>query len=644
MIGFFPDPYPDELFYSICARYSRRVGYHSYTHATYDLFGARILVAIALPSNLNHLISALPPGHRYTVDRLIDAHTLLPFYAPFLPQERVVKVRENMAEDSGGKRTHSLAGVLFCGNSQYETFRYCPACVTEDRRRYGEAYWHRAHQAPRVIVCPHHAVWLEPSDIYLHFRDRRKSISTAEEAVGQVPARLLSTDESDHQIHLWIAREAQWLLDHPSGGNPPEELRARYHNLLFTRSLATYSGVVSMRKLQSEIRNFYSDELLAKLHSRLDLRSNWLLQLLLLRTNSATAHQPIHHLLMMRFLGCTVAEFLQVPTQPQPFGPGPWPCLNPVCKRYQELCIEAFEIRPYRLGPQGKVVVKAADFRCECGFTYSRRVPDPTTESDDGAYWVKSRGTVWEEALRQLSSSGKYTSRELGQKLGVKGSLIRSKVAQIKQDWEATKQTRARARAEARLAAKELKRAECREQMLQAMKENPTASRSELARLVPIAYGWLFEHDREWVEASLPPPRPHIGPPARIDWNRRDAEFAAEARTTAERLKQAPGRPVRVSKILIAREIGALPIIFSKAHHLPLTKAVLEEVSESLDDWAARRIQWAAECFRQAGGRPTSGQVLKRAVVTRKKTRKKPSLQAALDAAMRTFETQCSKR
>jgi hypothetical protein len=644
MIGFFPDPYPDELFYSICARYSRRVGYQSQTYTTSDLFGARILVAIALPSNLNHLISVLPPGHRYTVDQLIDEHTLLPFYAPFLPPERVVKVRESMAEDNGGKRTHSAAGVLARGNSQYATFRYCPACVTEDRRRYGETYWHRAHQAPRAIVCPRHAVWLEPSDVYLHSRDRRKSISTAEEAVRQVPERLVSTDEISHQIHLWIARESRWLLDHPSRGNTPEGLRARYHNLLFARALAKYSGVVPMRKLREEIRNFYSDELLAGLHSRLDLRSNWLLRLLLLRRNSATAHHPIHHLLMMRFLGCTVAEFLQVPTQPQPFGPGPWPCLNPVCSRYQELCIETFEIRPYRLGPQGKVVVKAADFRCECGFTYSRRVPDPTTGSDDGGYWVRSRGAVWEEALRQLSLSGKYSSREMGQKLGVKGSLIRAKVVRIRRDWEATKQARAQARAEARLAAKELKRAKCREQMLQAMKDHPRASRSEFSRLVPIAYSWLLRHDREWAEASLPAPRPHIKPPPRIDWKRRDAEFAAEARATAERLKQAPGRPIRVSKSLIAQEIGVLPIIYSKAHHLPLTKAVLDEVSESLDDWAARRIQWAAECFRQAGGRPTSGQVLKRATVRRKGIRNKPDLQAALNAAMRTFETQCGKR
>ncbi len=644
MIGFFPDPYPDELFYSICARYSRRAGYRSQTYTTYDLFGARILVAIALPSNLNHLISVFPPGHRYTVDQLIDEHTLLPFYAPFLPPERVVKVRENMAERSGGRRTHSLACALSRGHSRRGTFRYCPACVTEDRRRYGETYWHRIHQAPRVVACPHHAIWLEPTDVYLSFRDRRKSISTAEEAVRQVPARLLSADEIDHQMRLWIAREVQWLLDHPSGGNPPEELCARYKNLLFTRSLATYSGVVSMRKLQAEIRNFYADELLAELDGCLDLRSNWVLRLLLLRKNGAQTHHPIHHLLMMRFLGCTVDEFLQVPAYPQPFGPGPWPCLNPVCKRYQEACIETFEIRPYRLGPMGKVVVKAADFRCECGFTYSRRIPDPATGSDDGGHWVKSRGSVWEEALRRLSSSGKYTSRELGQKLGVKGSLIRSKVVQIRREWEATKQARAQARAEARLAARELKRARCREQMLQVMKDHPTASRCQLRQFASVAHNWLFNHDREWFEASLPPPRPHIKLPSSVDWKQRDAEFAAEARATAERLKQAPGRPIRVSKNLIAQEIGVLPIVFIKAPYLPLTNVVLEEVSESLDDWAIRRIQWAAECFRQAGGRPTSGQVLKRAVVTKKKTRQKPALQAALDAAMRTFEAQHGNR
>ncbi len=99
MVGFFPDPYPDELFYSVCARYHHRVRYRAHRSTAQDLFGARTVAAIDLPSSLNHLIAALPPDHRYPVDQLIDNHTLLPFYAPFLPPERVTRLRHSMAEE-----------------------------------------------------------------------------------------------------------------------------------------------------------------------------------------------------------------------------------------------------------------------------------------------------------------------------------------------------------------------------------------------------------------------------------------------------------------------------------------------------------------------------------------------------------------
>lgn len=39
MIGWFPDPYPDELLYSVAARYAERVGYPNCTAAIEELFG-----------------------------------------------------------------------------------------------------------------------------------------------------------------------------------------------------------------------------------------------------------------------------------------------------------------------------------------------------------------------------------------------------------------------------------------------------------------------------------------------------------------------------------------------------------------------------------------------------------------------------
>lgn len=67
MIGCFPDPYPEELLYSVCARYSERVKYPNKNGILSELFGRKDTIAVVdLPNGLNHLISQLPPGHRYT--------------------------------------------------------------------------------------------------------------------------------------------------------------------------------------------------------------------------------------------------------------------------------------------------------------------------------------------------------------------------------------------------------------------------------------------------------------------------------------------------------------------------------------------------------------------------------------------------
>ena len=79
MIGYFPAPYPDELFYSLCARYSDRMGYATQTAALRDLFGYNgPTPAVALPHHLARFIAALPAGHSYTLKNLIDRRTLFP--------------------------------------------------------------------------------------------------------------------------------------------------------------------------------------------------------------------------------------------------------------------------------------------------------------------------------------------------------------------------------------------------------------------------------------------------------------------------------------------------------------------------------------------------------------------------------------
>ena len=111
MISCLPDSYPDELLYSIWARYSDRVQYPNKASILNDLFGnGNLKPIIDLPCHLKHFVDNLPLGQKYTADYFIDCHTLLPFYSPFLPQERLNQIREQMlTHETDG--LHRRAGI-----------------------------------------------------------------------------------------------------------------------------------------------------------------------------------------------------------------------------------------------------------------------------------------------------------------------------------------------------------------------------------------------------------------------------------------------------------------------------------------------------------------------------------------------------
>jgi hypothetical protein len=164
MIGFFPDPYPDEILYSACARYSRWVKYPNKQSSLIEILGKRGLSAIVdFPSRLNYFVSILPPGNRYSVESLINKNTLLPFYEPFLPSHRAELVRKEMKDNSKDNQLRSRVATTVKQVRMPEYLRFCPICIVEDRKECGETYWHRLHQLPGILVCPVHYCFLENS-------------------------------------------------------------------------------------------------------------------------------------------------------------------------------------------------------------------------------------------------------------------------------------------------------------------------------------------------------------------------------------------------------------------------------------------------------------------------------------------------
>ncbi len=161
MIGYFPRIYPDELVYSCLARYAAHTGYLVYRTAAEDLFQNRLdRPSVEFLNKLSdNAYSALTSKMR--IEELIHKHTMFDYYARFAPTEKRIELL-NMLVSGDAKGFNNGISTRKLGQ---RFLRYCPICAQEDRKRYGECYWHRMHQIPEIDVCVYHGCYLHTSTV-----------------------------------------------------------------------------------------------------------------------------------------------------------------------------------------------------------------------------------------------------------------------------------------------------------------------------------------------------------------------------------------------------------------------------------------------------------------------------------------------
>jgi hypothetical protein len=634
MLGFFPQCYPDELLYSVCARYESRVKYPSKKAVLQELFGTTNTAAIVVfPSRLDTLISRLPTGSFVTAGHLIDRHTLLPFFSPFLPSSRVDKLRDDIHGD-GGSAGHKRSGAMASRIPMPSHLRFCPLCSQEDVECFSDPYWHRLHQLPGVEVCPSHQTFLENSSVNLHADRKYLQFISADQATRTMPVRYVDVENRNHQVLLQLARDAVWLLEHPLPGTDLKTLQSCYLLLLIKRGLATYTGSIHVKRLLNEFSSHYSPTLLRQLNCELRGRdiekTNWLLRQV---RPSKHAQHPLYHLLLIHFLGCTVEEFFQLPEELYPFGDAPWPCLNPAAEHYRELVITEYQLSS-RLR-YGKPIGK---FSCKCGFAYARTGPDSAPDDRFHVGRVISFGQVWEGKLKQMWEASSLSITEIGRRLGVDPLTIRRHATRLElsrsrsdKRWKPLSSA-TQLKGKAVSAAWEKKRRSCRSKWLSAMKQGRNIAMKALRLKLPREYAWLLQHDAAWLSGNNPqPPRRNLSTVS-VDWKRRDVEYAAAVSATASRLIEAPGRPVQVTKTAIGRAIGAVTLLQQKLHKMPQMAQILASVVETREEYAVRRVWWASIMFRQENIVPREWQLVIRASVFSLKdiTEVKSAVQSAL--------------
>lgn len=171
-----PAPYPDELAYSILARFAERTTIGT-SAVLKEVFGFRTALSADLQASATALAASLYPTKKRSGEEVIKAHTTFNYYAAAWTPELASKYAEMLCSKKGSKnilgaRSRSLARAS-------SMLQACERCMKENIREFGEAYWHRKHQLPGVRRCVLHGCELLESDIPLEAKTKLQTAASA---------------------------------------------------------------------------------------------------------------------------------------------------------------------------------------------------------------------------------------------------------------------------------------------------------------------------------------------------------------------------------------------------------------------------------------------------------------------------------
>lgn len=532
---FFPAPCPDETLHSLLSRYVRLSGLGSwaavFNAAQGDGSFARDL---PFPCHLIDLVQALPSGANLRLDSIISRHTLLPYYQPFLTEQQLADAQFQMAY-RGGIGLKTKLGIIASRLEATSRTRLCPICLVTDIRDYGTAYWHRVHQLPGVWICPRCQVPLSVVDHHWLAKGLRKLYLPQDEDVQAHASRLL-VNKRQHQALLALARNSLHLLEANAPSQPAALIRQALLNVIIERGLASPSGRLCLGELAHFLHRHFeafptSGEFLV-LRGELDsLPACWVTKIL--RKPRGT-HHPLKYLMLADAFGLDLSGVLRTSGVPS--------CIP---SRHQKVV-------PYAVGIHASVTERPTK--------QSIQSPHVSKQTEE-AVWEKAiTGAGAEEIARSLKLSVVSVYRSIR---AISGGADR---------WRQLKIMKACDTRRERFSRDYL---------------------TSLAHECP-DYSWLYRNDLQWLKAYLGKSEVQKGHRKLSSlFTELDALLAEKIIGCARSIRALPGKPVRVCKTRIGRELDALSRFEKQLDRLPLCADALASVCESTEDFHHRRLVWA---------------------------------------------------
>ncbi|NIA57966.1 hypothetical protein HAV22_30510 [Massilia sp. TW-1] len=557
---------PEETIFGIVSRYHALTGHPTSGDTLIELLNRRcVTLGTAFPSGLNRISKDLRLPVK-TIEELIEGHTILPCFRPFMNHAHYTRIADSMAVGTA-TNTKITLGLLASRVGADDVLRFCPVCAVADCETIGIATWYRAHQFPGVLVCPYHGVSLVASDCLAQRLKRTQLFLPPTAAKWNSQKSVSNVDDRALEKLVIVSRLiAQLFL---LRGVPVDPLTWRNHYLahLVDRDLATASMRVRQRALQRALLDFWGcirnlppfDGIFARCAGD----DSWLTSLY---RRPRAAHHPLLHVLLIGFLAESVESFLwtDIPSPAVTSAPDEQASTVTECK-ITALAAEGRSMRQVakELGLSVNAVLVKAE-KIGIGFTRRSKKLDVTVRSR------VRRALAAGDAIANIVNTTGLSASTVNRILGAERDLQTQRTANIRDQ----RQTQAREKLRAALVAA------------------PSGGFKALQTALGADFIWLYRHDRAWLQAQRPATVRIVERTSSVDWCARDREMVERVRLAATEILDPVRHPIRVTLNEIGRCTGNASWLDKYLARLPRTTELLSQILEPVAVFRARRLAW----------------------------------------------------
>lgn len=157
-----------------------------------------------------------------------------------------------------------------------------------------------------------------------------------------------------------------------------------------------------------------------------------------------------------------------------------------------------------------------------------------------------------------------------------------------------------------------------RQEWLQLQEKYPNKSKSELRKMQPAVYTYLYRYDRNWLEMNSPKLSSRKAINKRVDWEQRDKELLKKVKKATADLLIRTEKLRRITIKALGDETGELALLEQQLSKLPKTKAYIESVKETEEEFRERRIRKVIERMRVKGESIQNWKVIREAGINAK--------------------------